>query len=104
MKLFPVVISGVAKNGATIYYLTPGEMDIDALECVSDVPYLVPYLWNMLHHGGIASMQKRSQETWPQPQSMVLSERIIVFDMKNIPSAHLSSHPHEHDQLQTSYL
>jgi hypothetical protein len=85
MKLFPVVISGLAKNGATMFYFKPGGMNIEALECVSDLPQLVPYLWNMLHLGGIASMQREVNKHGPE--STVLSERIIVVDMKNISSA-----------------
>lgn len=93
MQLFPVVIHGLAKNGATVFYFKPSSgsgMDVTALECVCDMPGLVPYLWYMLHHGGTASMQREqhnhnnSSTTTPRT---VLSERIIVFDMKAIPSA-----------------
>ncbi|KAG7337164.1 CRAL/TRIO domain containing protein [Nitzschia inconspicua] len=85
MKLFPVVISGLAKNGATMFYFKPGGMDMNALECVANLPELVPYLWYMLHQGGISSMQREVKAHGND--KTVLSERIIVFDMKNISSA-----------------
>ncbi|KAG7339170.1 CRAL-TRIO domain containing protein [Nitzschia inconspicua] len=85
MKLFPVVISGLAKNGATMFYFKPGGMDMNALECVATLPELVPYLWYMLHQGGISSMQ-REVEAHGNDKT-VLSERIIVFDMRNISSS-----------------
>ncbi|KAL3913238.1 MAG: hypothetical protein SGARI_000755 [Bacillariaceae sp.] len=76
MKLFPVVISGLAKNGATMFYFKPGDIDMNALECVTDLPQLVPYLWNMLHDGGIYSMQRELEAHGKE--KTVLSERIIV--------------------------
>jgi CRAL/TRIO domain/CRAL/TRIO, N-terminal domain len=86
MRLFPVVISGLAKNGATMFYFQPGGMDMNALECVANLPELVPNLWYMLHDGGISSMQREVQAHGGHDKT-VLSERIIVFDMKNISSS-----------------
>jgi hypothetical protein len=85
MKLFPVVISGLAKNGATMFYFRVGDIDMNALECVTDLPHLIPYLWNMLHAGGTYSMQ-RELEAHGRAKT-VLSERIIVVDMKNVPTS-----------------
>ena len=85
MQLFPVVISGLAKNGATMFYFKPGDIDMNALECVTDLPQLVPYLWNMLHDGGIYSMQREMEAHGKE--KTVLSERIIVVDMKGCSKA-----------------
>ncbi|KAL3937725.1 MAG: hypothetical protein SGARI_002007 [Bacillariaceae sp.] len=89
MKLFPVCISGLAKNGATMFYFRPGLIDMNALECVCDLPSLVPYLWCMLHAGGTISMQ-RELEAHGQTKT-VLSERIIVVDMKGMSTSLLNT-------------
>jgi hypothetical protein len=86
LQLFPVVISGLAKNGATMFYFKPGNIDVNGLECVADLPELVPLTWYLLHTGGIDSMLRETKLHDPKTTT-VLSERIIVVDMKNCPSA-----------------
>jgi hypothetical protein len=90
MSLFPVVVSGVAKNGATVFYFKTGEMNIDAIECIADLPELVPAVWDLLHNKGRLSMERESK-THDTSQVTILSERIILVDMKNYPSALFSS-------------
>jgi len=92
MALFPIVVSGIAKNGATMFYLKPsfgpgGNMDMNGLECViSNLSDVIPYLWNLLHYRGIDSMIRETNCHDPE-KITVLSERIIVVDLKGMPSA-----------------
>mmetsp|Transcript_41487 Transcript_41487/g.99396 ORF Transcript_41487/g.99396 Transcript_41487/m.99396 type:complete len:573 (+) Transcript_41487:105-1823(+) len=89
MSLFPVVVSGLAKNGATVFYFKSGEMDIDAIECIADLPELVPAVWDLLHNKGRLSMAREAKTH--RPDMTILSERIILVDMKDYPSALFSS-------------
>mmetsp|Transcript_49543 Transcript_49543/g.53463 ORF Transcript_49543/g.53463 Transcript_49543/m.53463 type:complete len:583 (+) Transcript_49543:54-1802(+) len=90
MAIFPIVVSGIAKNGATMFYLRPSfgaGMDINTLEClVENLSDLIPYLWDLLHNRGIDSMV-REMECHDPETTTILSERIIVVDLKGMPSA-----------------
>ena len=90
MTLFPIVVSGIAKNGAVMFYLKPSfgsGMDINGLECViENLSDLIPYLWDLLHTRGIDSMI-REQKCHNPKTTTILSERIIVIDLKGMPSA-----------------
>lgn len=90
MAIFPIVVSGIAKNGATMFYLRPSfgaGMDINTLEClVENLSDLIPYLWDLLHNRGIDSMV-REMECHNPETTTILSERIIVVDLKGMPTA-----------------
>lgn len=90
MAIFPIVVSGIAKNGATMFYLRPSfgsGMDINGLECiVENLSDLIPYLWDLLHNRGIDSMV-REMECHDPGTTTILSERIIVVDLKGMPTA-----------------
>jgi hypothetical protein len=90
MSLFPLVVSGLAKNGATILNFKTGNMNVDALECVADLPELVPAMWDLLHTKGRLSMEREAKSHDPETTT-VLSERIIIMDMKGMPSALFST-------------
>jgi len=86
MALYPVVVSGIAKNGATMFYFKPGNMDINGLESVCNVVDLLPMLWDLLHSKGTDSMLREAKSHDPTTTT-VLAQRIIVMDLKGIPSA-----------------
>jgi hypothetical protein len=86
MELLPIVISGLAKNGATMFYFKTGMVDVEAIECVCHLPDIIPVFWYMLHKQGTESMLREADRHDPDTTT-VLSERIIVLDMKNIPTA-----------------
>lgn len=90
MGLFPFAVSGLAKNGATTLYFKSGNMNVDALECVADLPDLVPAMWDLLHTKGRLSMEREAKTHNPETTT-VLAERIIIMDMKGMPSAMYSS-------------
>jgi hypothetical protein len=90
MGLFPFVVSGLAKNGATILNFKSGNMNVDALECVADLTDLVPAMWDLLHTKGRLSMERETRAHNPETTT-VLAERIIIVDMKGMPSALFSS-------------
>jgi hypothetical protein len=50
MTIFPIVVSGIAKNGAVMFYFKPSfgpGMDINGLECIiENLSDLIPYLWD----------------------------------------------------------
>lgn len=84
MALYPVVTAGIAKNGATMLYFKPSNMDIHGLECVCNVSDLLPMLWDLLHNRGTNSMLREAKSHDPQT-TKVLAERIIVMDLKGMP-------------------
>jgi hypothetical protein len=90
MTIFPIVVSGIAKNGAVMFYFKPSfgpGMDINGLECIiENLSDLIPYLWDLLHTRGIDSMI-REQKCHNPETTTILSERIIVIDLKGMPSA-----------------
>mmetsp|Transcript_2828 Transcript_2828/g.6303 ORF Transcript_2828/g.6303 Transcript_2828/m.6303 type:complete len:545 (+) Transcript_2828:139-1773(+) len=86
MALYPVVVSGLAKNGATLFYFKPGNMDMNGLECVCNVADLLPMMWDLMHKKGADAMLREAKRHDPETTT-VLAERIIIMDLKGIPSS-----------------
>jgi hypothetical protein len=86
MKLFPIVMTGLAKNGAPLLYTKPGLIDVEALECVTGLIEIAPFFWHMVHYQGKESMLRELKQHDPET-TVVLTERVIVLDMKGIPTA-----------------
>lgn len=90
MTLVPLIVSGVGGNGATVLYFQAGSINMDGVECIADLGDFVPYVWNFLYQEGKRSLE-REAERHDTSEVTILGERIIVIDMKGIPSALFSS-------------
>jgi CRAL/TRIO domain len=86
LKLFPIVTAGLAKNGCTLMYLKAGEIDIDGIECIADLPTIMPYIWHILHEKSKDTM-KREMGQKADENTTVLAEKIAIIDMQGAPSA-----------------
>lgn len=82
---FPVLISGVAKNGATVNYFKMGDINIDGVECVADLPSLVPFVWHFMYEWSKVCMGREAGCNDPETTT-VLAERIVIMDLNGIPS------------------
>ena len=61
MTLIPLVISGIGKNGATVIYLGTGDgINVDGVECVTDLANLVPFVWCFLYEEGKRSLERET--------------------------------------------
>jgi hypothetical protein len=85
LKLYPIVSAGLAKNGCTVWYLKTSQIDIDGIECIVDLPNIMPYFWQVLHDKGKIAMKREMKQTDDHNTTTVLAERIFVIDMQGIP-------------------
>mmetsp|Transcript_55671 Transcript_55671/g.134938 ORF Transcript_55671/g.134938 Transcript_55671/m.134938 type:complete len:632 (+) Transcript_55671:138-2033(+) len=85
-SLFPALISGLGKNGACVLYFKAGDINVDGLECITDLPDLVPFVWHIMHFKGSGAMQREIERHDPK-STTVLAEKIVVVDLKGLPSA-----------------
>ena len=83
---FPALISGLGKNGACVLYFKAGDINVDGLECITDLPDLVPFVWHIMHFKGSGAMQREIERHDPTTTT-VLAEKIVVVDLKGLPSA-----------------
>ena len=85
-SLFPALISGLGKNGACVLYFKAGDINVDGLECITDLPDLVPFVWHIMHFKGSGAMQREIDCHDPETTTVV-AEKIVVVDLKGLPSA-----------------
>jgi hypothetical protein len=82
---FPMLISGLAKNGATVNYFKAGDINIDGVECVADLPSLSPFVWHILYKRTKMRMERLAAEIDPTTTT-VLAEKVIIVDLKGMPA------------------
>jgi hypothetical protein len=91
MTQIPLVVSGIGKNGATVIYLGAGSgINVEGVECITDMASLVPFVWYFLYEEGKRSLQREAQRHDPSKVT-ILAERIIVMDLAGVPGALFSS-------------
>mmetsp|Transcript_5183 Transcript_5183/g.11497 ORF Transcript_5183/g.11497 Transcript_5183/m.11497 type:complete len:567 (-) Transcript_5183:1541-3241(-) len=82
MSQFPLIHSGIGKNGAIIMYVKAGEINCPGIECiVGDMVNAMPFCWNRLYHGARDAMEREIARSDPS-STMVLAEKIMIIDLK----------------------
>jgi hypothetical protein len=82
---FPMVISGLAKNGATVNYFKTGDINIDGIECITDLPSLAPFIWYLLYEHTLRRMERLASDSDPRTTT-VLAEKVLIADLKGMPT------------------
>mmetsp|Transcript_9349 Transcript_9349/g.27911 ORF Transcript_9349/g.27911 Transcript_9349/m.27911 type:complete len:540 (+) Transcript_9349:178-1797(+) len=79
---FPLIHSGIGKNGAIVLYFKAGEMNFPGIECiVGDLANALPFCWNRLYHGTRSAMERETAR-FSASRTVVLSEKIMVIDLE----------------------
>ncbi|VEU34199.1 unnamed protein product [Pseudo-nitzschia multistriata] len=78
---FPLIHSGIGKNGAIVLYFKAGEVNCPGIECIAgDMVNALPVAWNRLYHGARNAMKREVARADPSTTT-VLGEKIIVVDL-----------------------
>lgn len=78
---FPFLYHGVAKNGAVVGYFQPGRIQLEGVECLTDIERIGSFIWNdSVYRFKDAVAEARTTHT-----DMVVScENICVIDLKGL--------------------
>merc|ERR1712032_1648049 len=78
---YPMIQSGIGKNGAIIEYVKVGQINIPGLECiVGDIANAVLFMWYQLYHATRRAME-REIDRHDANTTTVLAEKILVADL-----------------------
>eukprot|EP00536_Pseudo-nitzschia_multiseries_P017105 jgi/Psemu1/247940/estExt_Genewise1.C_13820008 len=79
---FPLIHSGIGKNGAIVLYFRAGKVNFAGIECiVGDLTNALPVCWNRLYHGTRKAMEREIARC-DSSSTTVLAEKIMVVDLK----------------------
>ena len=82
MSQFPLIHSGIGKNGAIVMYVKAGEINCPGIECiVGDMVNAMPFCWNRLYYGARDAMEREIARSDPS-STVVLAEKIMIIDLK----------------------
>ena len=82
MTQYPMIASGIGKNGAIVVYFKCGQVSVPGVECiVGDLVNALPFCWNTLYHQTRNAIQREIKIHDPETTT-VLAEKIIVVDLK----------------------
>jgi hypothetical protein len=90
---FPMIHTGIGKNGAVVVYARAGRVSCPGVECiVGDIANGIPFVWNRLFHGCRDAMEREIARSDPVTTT-VLAEKIIVADLAGDSSLFSSGMP-----------
>jgi hypothetical protein len=93
MTQFPIIHTGIGRNGALVCYVKAGQVNCPGVECiVGDMSNAVPFAWNKLYHGCRDAL-KREIARSDASTTTVLAEKIIVADLEGDSSLFTSGMP-----------
>lgn len=82
MSQFPLIHSGIGKNGAIVVYFEAGQVSCPGCECIlGDLTNGLPFVWNGLYNGCRDAMEREISRS-DSATTTVLAEKIIVINLK----------------------
>lgn len=93
MTQFPIIHTGIGRNGAIVCYVKAGRVNCPGVECVvGDMSNAVPFTWNKLYHGCRDALNREIARS-DASTTTVLAEKIIVADLEGDSSLFTSGMP-----------
>ena len=78
---FPLLHTGIGKNGAIIGYCKIGRISCPGIECIAgDMINAVPFVWNRLYHSSRNAIEREISRS-DASTTTVLAEQILVADL-----------------------
>jgi hypothetical protein len=84
---FPYFYSGVAKNGCPVGYLRAGSLQVDGIECITNLENVKNYMWNAFMYQFKREVA-RAQAVDP---TAVRCESVTVIDLKGLDSSQMNN-------------
>lgn len=84
---YPQVYSGFSKIGCPVFYSKPGQLDTDAIECVTTLDGILKYHWHVMQH----DYKQRLLDFKEQNPSFTRFECVSVLDLSNLTLSKLGT-------------
>ncbi len=83
---FPYFYSGIAKNGCPVAYLQAGSLQVEGIECVTDLENVQYYMWNAFMY----QFKREVARAQAADPTAVRCESVTVIDLKGLASSQMN--------------
>lgn len=84
---FPQLYSGFAKNGAPLFISKPGKLNVDAVECITNLQSIVKFHWYIMMHD--FANRLRSQKA--KDENFKRFDCVCVLDLSGLAMSQITS-------------
>lgn len=87
LALYPQLYTGFSKTGCPVFYSKPGVINIDGIECITNIGSIIKYHWHVMQH----DYKKRLLKFKEQNPEFCRFECVSVLDLSGLTMSQLGS-------------